>query len=333
METKIDEQLAEQNVFADNSNSASVTGASASNESAASGAISTEKKKRRRGDRKDGRLIRSLAPMNRVALYIMPDRSGASVYFHDSFEITEVENYINKKRKQGLKGFGMMHVILASYVRVISQRPAVNRFLSGQKLFARDDDIQVLLTIKREMTLEAEETIIKMHFTPTDTADQVYEKINKLLQESRAESADTDFDKTASIISHIPGVLLKFSIWFLKLIDYFGLLPASLLEVSPFHGSFFITSMGSLGIPPVYHHLYDFGNIPAFMSFGAKRKQNEVRPDGTVQTHKYIDFTVVCDERICDGFYYASAFKLMRNYMRNPHQLDEPPTQVIRDVD
>ena len=293
----------------------------------------TKKYHKRFGDRKDGRLIRSLPAMNRVALYIMPNRNGSSVYFHDSFEVTEVENYIRKKRKQGLKGFGIMHVLLAAYVRVVSQRPGVNRFLSGQKLFARDDDIQVLLTVKREMTLEAEETIVKMHFLPTDTADQVYEKLNKLLEDVRSGAPDSDFDKTADVIAHIPGVLLKFSIWFLKLIDYFGLLPKSLLEVSPFHGSFFITSMGSLGIPPVYHHLYDFGNVPAFLSFGAKRKENDLQADGTVVTHKYVDYTVVCDERICDGFYYASAFKLMKSYIRNPHQLDEPPAQVIRDVE
>lgn len=289
--------------------------------------------KKRWGDRKDGRLIRSLAPMNRVALYIMPNRNGASVFFHDSFEITEVENYIRKKRNQGLKGFGIMHVLLASYVRVVSQRPGVNRFLSGQKLFARDDDIQILLTVKREMTLDAEETIVKMHFSPMDTADQVYEKLSKLLKDTKEDSPDSDFDKTAGIISRIPGVLLKFAIWFLKFIDYFGLLPKVLLEVSPFHGSFFITSMGSLGIPPVYHHLYDFGNVPTFLSFGAKRKENELRADGTVVTRKYIDYTVVCDERICDGFYYASAFKLMKSYMRNPHQLDEPPVTVVRDID
>ena len=289
--------------------------------------------KRRFGDRKDGRLLRSLPPMNRVALYIMPNRNGSCVYFHDSFEITEVENYIRKKRRQGLKGFGIMHVILAGYVRVVSQRPGLNRFLSGQKLFSRGDDIQVLLTVKRALTLEAEETIVKMHFKPTDTADDIYAKIDRLLQDAKSEQADSDFDKTASVISHIPGVFLKFSIWFLKLLDYFDLLPKSLLEVSPFHGSFFITSMGSLGIPPVYHHLYDFGNIPIFLSFGAKRKQNELKEDGTVVTKKYVDYTVVCDERICDGYYFASAFKMMRTFIRNPHQLDEPPTQVVRDID
>jgi len=40
----------------------------------------------------------------------------------------------------------------------------------------------------------------------------------------------------------------------LKLLDYFGLAPYSLIKVSPFHGSMFITSLGSLGIPPIYHH-------------------------------------------------------------------------------
>ena len=289
--------------------------------------------KKRFGDRKDGRLIRSLNPLNRVAMYIMPNRSGASVYFHDSFEITEVENYIRKKRNQGLKGFGIMHVLLAAYVRVVSQRPGVNRFLSGQKLFARDDDIQVLLAVKREMTLDSEETIVKMHFTPTDTADEIYAKLSKLVNDVHADDPDSDFDKTAGIISLIPGVLLKFAIWFLKLLDYFGLLPKFLLEVSPFHGSFFITSMGSLGIPPIYHHLYDFGNVPVFMSFGAKRKENELRSDGSVVSRKYVDFTVVADERICDGFYYASSFKLMKSIMRNPHQLDTPPEKVIRDVE
>ena len=48
----------------------------------------------------------------------------------------------------------------------------------------------------------------------------------------------------------IPGVVLKFTVWLLRTLDYFGLLPQFLLEVSPFHGSLFLTSMGSLCIFP-----------------------------------------------------------------------------------
>ena len=293
----------------------------------------TKKRKRRFGDRPDGYRLRSLQPMSKVSPYIMPNRSGASVYFHESIEITEAENYIRKKRNQGLKNFGFMHLLLAAYVRVISQRPQANRFLSGQRVYSHGDDIVVNLTIKREMTLEAEETIVKMHFTPTDTADDIYYKLQKLIEENKEVNPDSNFDNTAKIFNYIPGLVLKFAIWFLKLLDYFGLLPKKLIEVSPFHGSMFITSMGSLGVPPVFHHLYDFGNIPVFLSFGAKYKKTELKPDGTPVQNKYIDYNIVCDERICDGFYLASSFKLFKTYFRNPHILDEKPATVAHDVD
>ena len=291
------------------------------------------KRKRRIGDRSDGYRLRSLQPMSKVSPYIMPNRSGASVYFHESIEITEAENYIRKKRNQGLKGFGFMHLLLAAYVRVISQRPAANRFISGQRIYSHGDDIVVCLTIKRDMTLDAEETIVKVHFAPTDTADDVYAKLQKLIDENRDVNPDSNFDNTAKIFNFIPGLLLKNAVWLLKVLDYFGIMPKSLVEVSPFHGSMFITSMGSLGIPPVFHHLYDFGNIPVFLSFGAKYKQLELKADGTTAQRKYIDYNIVCDERICDGFYLASSFKLFKTYFRNPHVLDVKPETVVHDVD
>ena len=295
--------------------------------------LQPKKRKRRMGDRSDGYLLRSLQPMSKVSPFIMPIRSGASVYFHESIEITEAENYIRKKRNQGLKGFGFMHLLLAAYVRVISQRPQANRFVSGQRVYSHGDDIVVLLTIKRELTLDAEETIVKMHFSPTDTADEIYYKLQKLIDENREANPDSDFDNTAKIFNYIPRLLLKNAIWLLKVLDYFGIMPKNLIEVSPFHGSMFITSMGSLGIPPVFHHLYDFGNIPVFLSFGAKYKQTELKQDGTPVQRKYIDYNIVCDERICDGFYLASSFKLFKTYFRNPHVLDEKPETVMHDVD
>ncbi len=292
------------------------------------------KRKRRLGDRNDGRLVRTLPPMAQVSPYIMPNRAAASNYFKDAIEITEIEKYIRKKRKEGLTGFGIMHVIIAAYVRAVSQRPAINRFLSGQHVYARDEHIEVSLTVKKQMTSDAPDTCVKAYLTARDTADEVYRKMNEVVMANKeSEDLDSGFDTLAKFISAIPGVFLKFVVWFLKFLDYFGLLPRKLTKLSPFHASFFITSMGSLGIPPIYHHLYDFGNIPIFVAFGAKRKQYELRKDGTVAERKYVDYTVVTDERICDGFYYASAFKLMRNYFKNPYILDEPVETVVPDID
>ena len=130
----------------------------------------------------------------------------------------------------------------------------------------------------------------------------------------------------------IPGVVLKFVVWLLKLLDYFGLLPKFLLELSPFHGSLFFTSMGSLGIPPIYHHLYDFGNLPCFGAFGMKRKALEVQEDGSVVQKKYVDVKFVLDERICDGFYYATFFKYFKRLVAHPEVLDNPPEEVVQDI-
>lgn len=291
-----------------------------------------ENRKRRFGDRKDGRLLRSLDPLYRVSSYIMVNRNGASNFFVDNVDIDEIERYIrHKRRDEGLAGFGIMHVLVAAYVRALSQRPAVNRFISGQKNYARNN-IEINLTVKLEMKKESSETVIKIRPEHEATATDIYNLFQKEIEFARSES-DSSMDNTARILSHIPGLFLKFAVWFLKLLDYFGLLPKKLTDLSPFHGSMFITSMGSLGIPPIFHHLYDFGNVPVFLSFGPKQRKLEIQPDGQIAEKRFISYTAVTDERICDGFYYSTAFKTLKSIMRNPFQLDERPKEVFYDVD
>ncbi len=285
------------------------------------------------GDRTDGRRIRTEPPMNQVSPYIMVSKCTSMNLFAESFEITNLERYIRQKRREGLTSFGLMHVMLASYCRSIAKYPALNRFIAGQKIYSHGNDIQFCMTIKKEMSTDAPETVIKVHLSPTDTAEDVYHKLNKEIENVKNTPLDSSFDNLAHVFMLIPGVLLKFTVWLLKTLDYFGLLPKFLLELSPFHGSVFFTSMGSLGIPPIYHHLYDFGNLPVFCSFGCKRRTLEVQEDGSVVQRKYMDFKVSMDERIADGFYYAAFFKHFKRIMYRPEQLDVPPEEVVRDID
>lgn len=289
------------------------------------------KKHRRFGDRKEGRKLRSLDPMNVVAVYIMKNRVGAQNYIRDSVDVENVEKYIHKKRQEGLKGFGMLHVMLAAYVHTVSQRPGLNRFIGGQKIYARNE-ISVSLTIKKELKLDAMETVVKAVFAPTDSPEDVYWKLQKIVEANRVEGDASAFDTTARVLRYIPGLLLKFVVFLLNVMDYFDLIPRKLLALSPFHASFFITSMGSLGIPPIYHHLYDFGNVPLFCSYGAKRSQTVLNREGKPETRKFVDFTFVTDERICDGHYFASSLKMLRDFLKNPDKLDEPIVSVREDI-
>lgn len=285
------------------------------------------------GDRVDGRRIRSLSPTYQMIPYIMVNRTGAANLFEEPFEITAAERYIRQKRREGLTNFGLIHVFLACFCRSIAKYPGVNRFVAGQRIFSRGEDIQFSMTVKKDMSTDGEETEIKLHLTPRDTAYDVYRKMNEAVVKAKNTPADAAVDNVAFGLTLLPGVFLKFCVWFLKTLDYFGLLPKALLEVSPFHGSIYMTSLGSLGISPVYHHLYDFGNLPIFAAFGCKRRTMEIQPDGTVAERKYVDFRFTLDERTVDGFYYASFIKYFKRLFRHPEVLDQPPEEIVKDAD
>ena len=283
------------------------------------------------GDRADGRLIRSTPAIDRISPYIMVNRTGANNLFSESVEITELEKYVRRKRQEGLQGFGISHVIIAAYVRTIAKYPALNRFVAGQKVYSRGEDVVLSMTVKKELALSPPDTVIKAHLHPADTAEDVYRKFNVQVEEAKNTPLDSGMDNTAGLLSMIPGIVLKFVVWLLKTLDYFGLIPGFLLEISPFHGSVYFTNVGSLGIRPVFHHLYDFGTVPAFCAYGRKRRAEELH-NGEAVERKYLDLTFDLDERICDGFTYAAVIKYFLRLLSHPDTLDEVPQTVEQDI-
>ena len=281
---------------------------------------------------KEGRRIRSIKPIDAVSPFIMPTRTGASNIFSTSVDISKCEELIKHMRAEGMKGLGMIHIFMAAYTRVISQLPGLNRYIRGQRLYARKN-MEICMTIKKELSLNAPETVIKIDATPCDTLATIYEKLVEEVSKNKQDGDQNSMDGVARVLMSFPSIFLKMTVWFLKMLDYFGLLPRALTKLSPFHGSMFITSMGSLGIPVIYHHLYDFGNIPVFMAFGRKMPRLSLTRDGKIVEKKYIDFSVVTDERICDGHYFATALKYLREVLKNPEILDNPPEKVIEDID
>jgi len=290
-----------------------------------------KKIKRRFGDRREGRRLRSLDPYNAMTPFIMKEKSGASNYFSDLVEISEVEKFLREKRKNGYPGMGLLHIIVAVYLRVVAEYPAINRFCSGQRIYARNN-VEFIMTVKKKLTTAGSETSIKVTFDPSETVNDVYRKLNEHIDMVKSEGSKTNTDDVAGTLMKLPRVLLKFTVGLLSLLDYFGIMPKSVLDASPFHGSVIITDLGSVGLPAIYHHLYNFGNLPIFIALGAKKKVRELDNNGSVVVKKYIDYKLVVDERICDGFYFSQAFKVFKDLLRNPGKLDEPPEKVIEDI-
>ena len=281
--------------------------------------------------KREGRKIRTLPPMNVVGAVFMPSRNGASNQFSTTIDITETEKYIREKRKDGMPGLGIMHVLLAAYVQTVASYPGINRFIRGHKIYARNA-IEMCLTIKKDMSLDAQETVIKIPAKPDATIEDVYHAIAQMVEENKKEGDGNGMDFAARVLTWLPSFLLCAVMWIIRFFDYFGLLPRFLTNLSPFHSSMFITNVGSLGIPPVFHHLYDFGNIPLFMSMGMKETKYVTQSDGSVEKRKFVDITIVCDERICDGHYYATAFKKLKRLSEKAWLLEKPSETIVSDI-
>ena len=286
--------------------------------------------RRRFGDRKEGRRLRTITPLMAFTPFIMIDRNDSCNQFAGAVEISETDRWLRAKRAEGYKGLGMVHLFIAAYIRVLCHLPGLNRFVSGQRVYARNT-ITINMMVKRGITVDSEETCAKVDFELTDTIYDVYRKMNDAVEEIRS-SDDSGTEKAARILMATPRLLLKLAVKLIKLADYFDWLPMSLLRVSPFHGSMIITDLGSLGIGPIYHHIYNFGNLPVFLSFGARRRAIEPDRTGHLVERRYVDLCAVLDERICDGFYYATAFKYIKYFIRNPQLLELPPDEVREDV-
>ena len=139
--------------------------------------MESDSMKRRFGDRKDGYRLRKADPMFRLIPYIMKERSDAQVFFEDRVYLEETDRLIRQLRNEGLR-VGFLHVVIASLIRTISQKPKINRFVCGKKTYARNS-ISFSLTVKKDMTEDSNESIVKVLFEPTDTIYDVVEKMNK----------------------------------------------------------------------------------------------------------------------------------------------------------
>lgn len=281
------------------------------------------------GDRYDGWRVRKVDPVFRVIPYILRTRMDAQNFFEEKVPIDHIEAFI-KKHKDEMPDLSIMHVIMAATVRLLSQRPHLNRFVVWNKIFARNH-INFSIAIKRSMTDAGEETLIKPYFQAEDTLQEVVRKTKEVQLANQQEGAQNASDTISKVLGTLPDWLMRVVAWLLLWTDKVGILPRFINEASPWHCSVFLTNIGSIGVESIYHHLYEFGTCSNFLAMGKKSRYHTYNKEGALVAHKQIRLKFVLDERICDGYYYASSLRLMTKYLLNPEILLSPPEKVVKD--
>lgn len=152
--------------------------------------------------------------------------------------------------------------------------------------------------------------------------------MNAIVNENINDDANNSMDKLAGILGYIPAFILRLVIGGLRWLDNIGLMPKGVADASPFHCSAFLTNVGSVGIGPIYHHLYEFGTCSIFVAMGNKYKYGAISREGARVEKRFVGLKFVTDERICDGKYYADSMKVLRRLLNNPELLMTPPAEI-----
>ena len=163
------------------------------------------------GHRSDGVELKHISPEFKLIPNLMSERDDAQVFFNQDIIVTPIDEYISKKAMEGEK-FTYMDVMFASMLRIIAQRPKLNRFAINGRIYSRKN-ITISITIKKSMTDSADESNLKIPFNGTETIYEVRDKLESLVKENKATGEDVNnTDKTARLLTRIPTSLIKFEI-------------------------------------------------------------------------------------------------------------------------
>ncbi len=282
------------------------------------------------GIRADGRRVKQTDPFVQVTPYFMPMRCDAQVFLSHQIDYETLMRYIAaKSREDGVK-ITFMELMIAAFVRAVSQYPECNRFISNKQLFSRKELTVSLAMLRDTSDGSLEETTVKCFFDPTDTIFDVSTRMKRLIEENRKEESADGTLKVACLLMKVPFLPQVFMA-LARLLDRYGLLPRAVLNISPFHTSMFITNMASIGMHNVYHHIYNFGSTTLFFSLGTPERGYAMDAAGAVKRKYTLPTGITADERVAGGSTYALFFTEMKKYLAHPELLEQPPETVRYD--
>lgn len=270
--------------------------------------------------RPDGERVRNLSPLRTLMPHLMPGRNQAAVYYEDTLDLGDTLPWLAAQEARGRK-LTLFHVVIAACVRSLAQRPQICRFVVGGRLYQRNH-IELSFAVKKALRDDAGMTAVKVRFEADDTLDRIVERIDGAIGTGRGRAL-TRSEHEMRLTHNLPGPLLAILLWLQRLLDRLDLLPASLIDADPLYANIFLANMGSIGMPAVWHHLYEYGTIPLFGAVGRVHQAPRVLADGTLAVRDVVQVRWTFDERVTDGLYCFGTLELLRSYIEHPERLEE----------
>ena len=284
--------------------------------------------KKRWGDRKDARWIRDMDSLHVILPHLMNHRTDAEVYVNMEFDVTEALRYIAQKN-EGEEEYRatLFHCILMAVAKTIYLRPQLNCFISGRRFYQRDE-ITLGFVAKKRFEDHSEESLVVIPAPEDWTLTEVTHRVVGKVHKARTEKND-GVNGAMDVLKKLPRPILAFVIWIIKTLDFFGKVPDFLRQDDPNFATVFLTNLGSIKCPSVYHHLNNYGSSSIMAAIGTIRKSEKIAEDGSREVRDVVDIGFTLDERIADGFYFARSLKIVQHLLAYPELLELPLNQEV----
>lgn len=284
--------------------------------------------KRRWGDRKDAALIRGMDGLHTIFPHLMNHRTDAEVYVNMEFDVTETLRYIAKKNEgEDEYRATLFHCILMAVSKTVYLRPDLNRFISGRHYYQRNE-ITLGFVAKKRFEDHSEESLMVIPAPEDWTLTAVTQRVVGKVHKARTEK-NGGVNGAMDVLKYLPRCLLALVVGFVKLLDFYGIVPDFLREDDPNFATVFLTNLGSIRCPSVYHHLNNYGSNSIMAAVGTIRREEKIDPDGGRVERDVVDIGFTIDERIADGFYFARSLKIMQHLLAHPELLELPLNQEV----
>ncbi len=269
--------------------------------------------------RPDGELARDVPAYRRMMPYLMTTKNSSVVFSKFTVDMERALAMFHSP-PPGLEGkLTLTHLFLRAGVKTLAEFPELNRFVSGRRIYQRDG-IWFSFSAKKAFHVDAPIVVIKVRFDPDESLEAMVERVRAKLSEGRSDKQSTA-DIESKVLLGLPSPLTRALVRVPTLLDEWNLLPGKFIESDLFHASAFIANLGSIGLDAAYHHLYEYGNIPLFLTVGRVKPTPVYDEDGQVVMRPVVEAKASIDDRIADGFYGAKALARFKHLLEHPEEM------------
>lgn len=284
--------------------------------------------KRRRGDRKDGTLIRDMDAMHYIMPIIYPNRCDNEAFISERIDLTNASAYLERKNAGNPEyKYNLFQLIVTALMKTIYLRPKMNRFIQNKTFYQRNE-LSASFVIKKVFADDGGEGLAFIHVGENDNIDTIHNDIYRQVSASRGGGSGSTED-TMEILNKMPRFLSRALINFLCFLDRHGWIPQSIIASDPYYSTVVLSNLGSIKLHSGYHHLTNWGTNSVFVAVGERRLRPFYDENGSVTMRDSVDLGLTIDERLADGYYYSKTVRLLKKLLENPELLEAPLKEEV----